>query len=109
MIDLCFVRPTYRRRGAGRLLVEWGLQKADELGLEAFVESTLDGKPLYESCGFTTMNEFDLKATPPQETKELKRLEQDLKFHGYFLWKPAGGVYEKGKIAVPWEKSEDPS
>ena len=86
------------------MLVEWGLQKADELGLEAFVESTLDGKPLYESCGFTTMNEFDLRTSLPEETEELKKLQRDLAFRGYFLWKPPGGVYEKGKIVVPWEQ-----
>lgn len=104
VIELCFVHPSYRRRGAGRLLVEWGSKKADELGVEAFVESTLDGKPLYESCGFVTMNGFELKPTPPEETEELKKLQQDLCFYGYFMWRPVGGVFEKRKTIIPWEK-----
>lgn len=104
VLELCFVHPSHRRRGAGRLLVEWGTKKADELGVEAFVESTPDGRPLYESCGFVTMNGFELKPTLPEETEELKKLQRDLHFSGYFLWRPVRGVFEKGKTVVPWEK-----
>ena len=84
--------------------MEWGTKKADEFGLETFVESTLDGKPLYESCGFVTTNGFELKATPPEDTDELKKLQQDLLFYGYFMWRPVGGAFETGKTAIPWEK-----
>ncbi|KAL8720359.1 MAG: hypothetical protein Q9181_007923 [Wetmoreana brouardii] len=97
LIDLCFVHPSHPRRGAGRLLVEWGVKKADEMGLEAFVESTLAGKPLYESCGFLTMNGFELKPSLPEETEELEKLQQDLWFNGYFMWRPRGAFLRRGR------------
>lgn len=104
MLEICFVEPSYRRRGAGNLLVQWGTQKADEMGLEAFVESTDDGKPLYAKHGFEYMNDFELCATPPEQVDELVRLQQQLYFHGHFMWRPVGGKYVKGETVVPWEK-----
>ena len=38
VIQYCFVSSRHRRRGAGRLLMEWGCKLADEMDLEAFVE-----------------------------------------------------------------------
>lgn len=34
------------------MLVEWGLQRADEDGLDAFVTSSETGRPSYARCGF---------------------------------------------------------
>lgn len=85
------------------MLVEWGTKKADELGMESFVESTLAGKPLYESCGFMTMNKFKLSPSLPEDTEELKKLQRDLLFTGYFMWRPVAGEFEKGKTVIPWE------
>ena len=90
--------------GAGNLLVEWGTKKADEMGVEAFVESTAIGVPLYEKHGFAMMNEFDLNPTNPNPGDEWKRLAKELlPMHGYFMWRPIGGKYEEGKTVVPWE------
>lgn len=33
-------------------MVQWGTQKADELGLKCFVEASYFGRPLYEKFGF---------------------------------------------------------
>lgn len=33
-------------------MMEWGIKKADELGVDAFVEATETGKLLYEKYGF---------------------------------------------------------
>jgi len=82
ILDLLFVAPAHHRRGAGKSLVDWGIAKADEyvsceifintypvtvwkslkrekradiiarLGLKAFVEASVAGMALYESCGF---------------------------------------------------------
>ena len=53
MLDICFVHPEYRRRGVGRLLMAWGINKADEMGLESYIDATEAGMPLYETCGYT--------------------------------------------------------
>ncbi|KAI9660536.1 MAG: hypothetical protein M1821_009887 [Bathelium mastoideum] len=46
------VAPQYRRRGAGRLLLDWGLQRAREEGVPVLLEATPQGVPLYEKAGF---------------------------------------------------------
>ena len=33
-LEMMMVDPAYQKMGAGRLLVRWGLAKADELGVE---------------------------------------------------------------------------
>ena len=54
--------PDHHRRGAGTMLLNWGISKADSLGLPAFLESSAMGKPLYERLGFQTREvvTFDL-------------------------------------------------
>ena len=44
-------RAPHRRRGAGRLLVEWGLEQARRDGCPAYVEATEEGQALYEARG----------------------------------------------------------
>lgn len=44
--------PNFQGRGAGKMLVEWGTKKADELGLPAYLESSPTGHHLYQRCGF---------------------------------------------------------
>lgn len=50
-------RQGHRRRGAGALLVEWGVRQADTEGLPAFLNSSPVGKALYERFGFRTVGE----------------------------------------------------
>ncbi|KAJ7157560.1 hypothetical protein C8R43DRAFT_883148 [Mycena crocata] len=57
VLELLAVDPEYGRRGAGTKLVRWGTDKADEMGLEAVVEGTPVGKPVYERSGFRTVIE----------------------------------------------------
>ncbi|KAI9756787.1 MAG: hypothetical protein M4579_003704 [Chaenotheca gracillima] len=52
LLDILFTDPKHHRRGAGTKLVQWGTSRADEMGVEAFVESTPYGKHLYEQNGF---------------------------------------------------------
>jgi GNAT superfamily N-acetyltransferase len=52
LLDICYVHPDWQGKGAGKLLVQWGTEKADELGLRTFVEASYSGRPLYEKFGF---------------------------------------------------------
>lgn len=54
--------PDHGRRGAGGLLVQWGLDQADELGLDTYLDASPMGKGLYEKNGFETVKDipFDL-------------------------------------------------
>ncbi|KAI4129551.1 MAG: hypothetical protein LQ338_002187 [Usnochroma carphineum] len=102
LLEICYVHPSYRRQGAGNMLVQWGTQKADELGLEAFVESTADGKPLYAKHGFHCTNEILLKGELDDMDEGLKRLQEELTWRAYYMWRPKGGKWVEGETVVPW-------
>jgi GNAT superfamily N-acetyltransferase len=44
--------PEYQGQGAGGALMEWGKQKADELGLPTYLESSAKGHRFYQKHGF---------------------------------------------------------
>ncbi|KAI0474052.1 putative GNAT family acetyltransferase [Xylariaceae sp. FL0804] len=44
--------PAYGRRGAGRLLVQWGVRQADASGVPLYLESTVEAAPFYAANGF---------------------------------------------------------
>lgn len=54
--------PEHERKGAGRLLLRWGCERADQEGLDCFLDATEAGKPLYERFGFVVqkVNALDL-------------------------------------------------
>jgi GNAT superfamily N-acetyltransferase len=56
--------PAHHRRGAGRLLVQWGLDKADELGVPAYLEGSIAGVKLYKSVGYEVVGELVFDTTP---------------------------------------------
>ncbi|KAJ5243555.1 uncharacterized protein N7469_001882 [Penicillium citrinum] len=51
-LDICFTHPAYRRRGVGNMLMEWGVQKAEEKSLESYIDATAIGRELYSKWGF---------------------------------------------------------
>ncbi|KAK4173101.1 hypothetical protein QBC36DRAFT_303947 [Triangularia setosa] len=51
-LALIATRPDYRGFGAGRMLMESGVQKVDEEGYKAYLEASPEGKPLFEKFGF---------------------------------------------------------
>lgn len=52
--------PAFQRKGAGKLLLEWGIKIADELGLPTYLESSQEGFGLYKRHGFEEVDVFDL-------------------------------------------------
>ncbi|KAF2711371.1 acyl-CoA N-acyltransferase [Pleomassaria siparia CBS 279.74] len=62
VLDTLVTLPQHHRRGAGALLVAWGCKKADELGVEAFLEASLMGVPLYKKFGFVPVKEVNINA-----------------------------------------------
>lgn len=51
-LEIIVTRPRYQGRGAGGMLVGWGVQRADEEGVECYLDATPEGKHLYEKFGF---------------------------------------------------------
>lgn len=52
VLDMMSTHPDHHRRGAGNMLMKWGTEKADSLGLGCYIDGTAIGKRLYESHGF---------------------------------------------------------
>lgn len=50
--------PKHQRRGVGAVLLKQCLEKADSLGLPVFLESGVNGRPLYERHGFEVIRDF---------------------------------------------------
>jgi len=57
------VSPDYQRCGIGAALLEWGLKRCDEEGLECWIDATDEGKGLYLKHGWEDAGgvEIDLK------------------------------------------------
>ena len=62
VLHLLVTDPKHHRRGAGAMLIAWGLGKADSARLPGFLEASPMGKPLYARMGFKPIHEevFDL-------------------------------------------------
>jgi N-acetylglutamate synthase-like GNAT family acetyltransferase len=52
--------PKQEGRGAGSALLKWGIQKSDELGLPAYLESSPDAHGFYKKYGFEDVEIFEL-------------------------------------------------
>ncbi|KAI4163547.1 MAG: hypothetical protein LQ342_002819 [Letrouitia transgressa] len=59
-LDMLDTHPDHQRKGAGRQLVKWGTDIADEAGLPIYLEATPSGLKLYRSMGFVDIESFDI-------------------------------------------------
>lgn len=52
----------YRRRGAGSLLLKWGIDLSEKTGLPCYLQASEQGRRLYSHYGFQPIDtvEFDL-------------------------------------------------
>ena len=69
MLYVLYVHPDYRRRGAGNLFMEWGTRKADELGLNSYIEASEMGKMLYLKHGFEVVSQGKIHGTIDDKDK----------------------------------------
>ena len=51
-------RPSQRGKGAARLLIQWGIERAEETGASAYLEAGVMGRPIYEKMGFRQVGEL---------------------------------------------------
>lgn len=55
--------PEHHRRGAGSMLMKWGTEQSDKLGIVGRLEASAAGAPLYERFGYETVDEVVFDAT----------------------------------------------
>ena len=60
VLNLLDVDPSQQRRGAGTLLLRWGMDVADDAGLPCYLEATSAGYHLYQKVGFEAIDNIDL-------------------------------------------------
>ncbi|KAI8936196.1 hypothetical protein NX059_006627 [Plenodomus lindquistii] len=57
MLNGLVTHPEHRGRGAAGMLLEWGLEKADDEGLVTYLDCTEMGRPMYERRGWSLVRE----------------------------------------------------
>jgi hypothetical protein len=68
-------------------MLKWGTDKADELGLEAFIESTDIARTAYEKHGFYVIGELNMDAQSEAESEEFSAMRDKLgcPIHGWIM------------------------
>lgn len=85
-LEILFTSIGHRRKGAGGLVVDAGVARAEELGLDAFIEASPEGRFLYETRGFRSVE--DVRPVCPEEFKEVSG---GAKLQYTFMKRPLGG------------------
>lgn len=63
-LHLLITHPSHRRRGAGSMLVKWGCDKADELGIMAACTASTAGEFVYKKNGFEVRKAVEMDLSP---------------------------------------------
>ena len=80
-----------------------GMNEADRLGLETYLESSEDGMALYEACGFKCLSTSYWDAKKENPSQKWKELEESLgtPIMTHLMWRPVGGKVRKGETGSP--------
>lgn len=98
------MHPEYRGQGAAQLMLEWGIHKADERGMEMCVESVPFAVPIYNRFGFANVDMLipDFLVQNPSPAWQ-SFSNDDLRV--FLMWRPAGHNCRPGEDKAPWLKS----
>lgn len=75
-------------------MMAWGKHKADEMGVEMWLDATEYGVPVYQKHGFTIVRENHLRPTkenPGEDWKKTEKLLQPMTF--WTMRRPIRGVH----------------
>ena len=83
--------------------MSWGIEKADEMGLESYIDATDQGIPLYEAHGYVKAAGVNFHAEQEKRSPRWHELRGELlPFTFWPMWRPAGGKIENDK-GPPWD------
>jgi GNAT superfamily N-acetyltransferase len=87
--------PKHRRRGAASIMLQWGVDRADELNCEIFVEASTHGAQVYRTFGFIFVDEYWIRRGNPEPDEEWKMLEETHPFTAAWMWRPKQRVRDQ--------------
>ncbi|KXT13348.1 hypothetical protein AC579_6022 [Pseudocercospora musae] len=82
-LHICFTSPEYRRRGAGSMLMQWGVNVMDTLFLPGWIEASVEGKFLYKGFGF-----YDYERIQVADMGNGTNMKRDLRSDGIVGGRP---------------------
>lgn len=91
-LDILFTHPAHQRKGVAGILMRWGLSRADEDGLEVYLEASLQGKPVYEHLGFQEVALVRIPVLATDRDAVGKLLEGETDIVESTMWRPAKSV-----------------
>ena len=100
------VREKWQQKGIGSAMMEWGVQRADELGLETFIEGTDYGKLLYQKHGNRNLRTVWIDTDAADANDEWRAMERKYLpkgFHYHLMWRPVNGDWSEG-ASKAWEE-----
>ena len=59
--------------------MDWGVKKADDLGVQSFIEATAIGKRLYEKYGFVLVSTDAVDTNIQDPSEDWKDMERQFK------------------------------
>jgi GNAT superfamily N-acetyltransferase len=98
------VHPSHRRKGLASYVMQWGVDKADELGMECYLEASAMGQKLYERFAFGSLMRLSYDMNRADADDTWRRLEHELTPPPFtIMWRPPMGIWEKG-LKMPWDR-----
>ncbi|KAI1826380.1 hypothetical protein F4861DRAFT_105195 [Xylaria intraflava] len=80
---ILFTHPDYRRRGVGQQFLNWGMNKADQMGVDLFLDATPVGKPAYDANGFRVLEKTVIIPQTDNPDEKWKEAEEKI---GHSTW-----------------------
>ncbi|KAJ8118230.1 hypothetical protein OPT61_g738 [Boeremia exigua] len=106
------VHPAHRLCGIGSLLMKSGIEKADSLNLECWLEGSSMGKPLYEKFGFQSLLRLAFDTDKSNASDEWRKCAHEMTPAAIFaMWRPRRGVWrlDNGQeVGLPWTLGTQP-
>lgn len=110
--EFAWVIPAYRNSNASQMIVDFGLRKVNEMGLEAYSEVNQFSAPVSLKSGFVIAGWTDMNfvwGTSEDEEHEnvpgevARRVQRALQAHPIAaVWRPVRGKYVEGETILPW-------
>ncbi|KUJ13714.1 GNAT acetyltransferase-like protein [Mollisia scopiformis] len=84
--------PQHRGRGAASLMLKWGIEKADSLDYEMFVEAAdSTGGHVYRQMGFVAVDEYWTRRLESEPDSDWIELEEKYPFKATWMMRPKQG------------------